>query len=73
MAELLNNLPLSEQLNQALLNRSGITGQALNDVLNYENKHWQALQALVLPVEIIARTYLDAINWAKHLNAQLQD
>jgi EAL and modified HD-GYP domain-containing signal transduction protein len=73
MAELLNNLPLSEDLNQALLNRSGLAGRALNDVLNYENGDWQAIQASALPVEIIARAYLDAINWAKELNVQLQD
>jgi len=66
MAERLNNLPLSEQLNQALLNHSGIAGLALNDVLNYENRHWQALQASALPVDIMAKTSLDAINWVKN-------
>jgi c-di-GMP-related signal transduction protein len=73
MADLLNNLPLTAELNQALLNRSGIAGRALSDVLNYENGNWSALQSSALPIEIIARSYLDAINWAKELNSQLKD
>mgnify|MGYP003384744689 CR=1 FL=1 len=73
MSDLLNNLPLSPELSQALLNHSGIAGRALKDVLNYEKGNWQALSASPLPVEIIARAYLDAINWAKELNTQLSD
>mgnify|MGYP000100179157 CR=1 FL=1 len=41
--------------------------------LNYEKGDWQALTASPLPVEIITRAYLDAINWAKELNSQLVD
>jgi len=73
MADLLNNLPLSPELNQALINHAGIAGRALQDVLNYEKGDWQALAASPLPVEIITRAYLDAINWAKELNSQLVD
>jgi len=73
LATLLDNLPLSPELNQALLNRSGVAGRALQDVLNYEKGDWQALDASPLPVEVICRAYLDAINWAKELNTTLQD
>jgi hypothetical protein len=73
MADLLNNLPLSPELQQALLNHSGIAGRALTDVLNYENGNWPALQTSALPIELISRAYLDAINWAKELNSQLKD
>jgi len=70
---LINNLPLSEELAHALENHSGAAGRALKDVLNYEKGDWAALNASPLPVEIIARAYLDAINWAKELNSQLQN
>jgi len=70
---LVSNLPLSEELVDALQNHSGAAGRALQDVLNYEKGDWVALDASPLPVEIIARAYLDAINWAKELNSELQD
>lgn len=73
LAALLTQLPLSAELVNALQHRSGPAGRALNDVLNYEKGDWVALDASPLPVEVIARTYLDAINWAKELNAQLKD
>lgn len=66
-------LPLSPELNEALLYKSGPTGQALRDVLNYEKGDWLALGDSPLPIEVIARAYLDAIHWAKELNAQLVD
>ena len=73
LASLLNNLPLSPELNQALLNHSGIAGRALHDVLSYEKGDWQTVATSPLPIEIIARAYLDAINWAKELSVQLRD
>jgi len=71
--ELISKLPLSPELINALQHHSGPAGRALNDVLNYEKGDWVALDASPLPVEIIARAYLDAINWAKELNSQLKD
>lgn len=73
ISELVNNLPLSPELSEALVARSGIAGRALNDVLNYERGDWKALDNSALPIEIITRAYLDAINWAKELNSHLQD
>jgi len=73
LPSLISNLPLSPELVNALQNHSGAAGRALQDVLNYEKGDWQALDASPLPVEIIARAYLDAINWAKELNSHLQD
>lgn len=73
LATVLGQLPLSPELNEALLNKLGPAGQALRDVLNYEKGDWLALDASPLPVEIIARSYLDAIHWAKELNTQLVD
>jgi hypothetical protein len=73
LATILTQLPLSAELSSALLNKSGPAGQVLRDVLNYEKGDWQALDASPLPIEIVARSYLDAIRWAKELNAQLID
>ena len=73
LATVLAQLPLSPELSEALLNKSGPAGQTLRDVLNYEKGDWLALHASALPVEVIARSYLDSIHWAKELNSQLVD
>jgi len=73
LASIIERLPLSEELNQALLNRAGATGHALQDVLNYENGDWAAVSQSPIPVEVLVRAYLDAIHWSKELNAQLHD
>jgi c-di-GMP-related signal transduction protein len=73
LATVLGQLPLSRELSEALLYKSGPAGQVLRDVLNYEEGDWLALGASQLPVEVIARSYLDAIHWAKELNTQLID
>ncbi len=73
ISSLVEKLPLSDELKSALLNQSGPAGNALRDVLNYEKGNWLELDASAIPVEILARSYLDAIHWAKELNSQLQD
>ncbi len=71
LVEILDKLPLSSELSDALLNHSGIAGKALNDVLNYEKGNWIAVDHSPVPIETLSQAYLDAINWAKELNSQL--
>lgn len=70
---IISKLPLSPELKEALLNKSGALGQALNDVLSYEKGDWVAISDSPVSTEILTNTYLDAIHWAKELNQQLQD
>lgn len=70
---LIATLPLSPELNEALLNKTGPAGFALRDVLNYEQGDWNALTKSPVPAEILTNIYLDAIHWAKELNTQLHD
>ena len=71
LAEILDKLPLSPELSDALIHHSGIAGQALNDVLNYEKGNWNELNNSPVPTETLSQAYLDAINWAKELNSQV--
>jgi c-di-GMP-related signal transduction protein len=71
--EKLNNDSEVPELKEALLDHSGAVGSALRDVLNYEKGDWTAIETSPIPVEVLARAYLDAIHWAKELNTQLQD
>lgn len=73
LSTLIEKLPLSEEVKLALLEFAGPAGNALRDVLNYEKGDWVKLDASAIPVEVLARCYLDAIHWAKELNNQLQD
>ncbi|OUR64239.1 histidine kinase [Methylophaga sp. 42_25_T18] len=73
LALIIERLPLSDELNQALLNRTGAVGRALQDAINYEKGDWAAVEASPLPIEVLVRAYLDAIHWAKELSSQLHD
>lgn len=73
ISDITENLPLSEELKIALNQQKGPAGFALHDALNYERGEWQLLQHSPIPKEVLVRTYLDSINWAKELNLQLQD
>jgi len=73
LPELLTKLPLSDELKQGLTSHSGIIGRALHDVLSYEKGDWVTVNASPLPIEIIARSYLEAINWAQELNSEILD
>ena len=68
---LIEKLPLSPELKDALLKHEGAAGQALRDTLNYEQGNWEALASSPIPTEIMAHVYLDALYWSKELNAQL--
>ena len=73
LESLIEKLPLSPELKEALLNKSGAAGNALRDVLNYERGDWLAINSSSIPAEVLATLYLDAIHWAKELNTQLKD
>jgi HDOD domain-containing protein len=73
LATITKRLPLSDELNQALLNRTGPAGKALQDVINYEKGDWEAVNSSALPIEVLVRAYLDALHWTNVLNAQLHD
>ncbi|AFI84089.1 histidine kinase [Methylophaga nitratireducenticrescens] len=70
---LLQDLPLSEELHSALLFKEGVTGNALNQVLNYERGNWSAIDYSVAGADTLLAAYLDALYWAKELNLQLND
>lgn len=71
LADLIEKLPLSQELKDALLKHEGPAGLALQDALNYEQGQWDAISASSVPNETLATVYLDAIQWSQALNAQL--
>lgn len=70
---IIEKLPLSPELKIALTEHQGPAGFALQDALHYERGQWNELENSPIPQEVLVKTYLDSINWAKELNIQLQD
>ncbi len=64
LEDLISPLPLSDNIIAALLNREGITGEALNCTLAQETSDWANIRFANLPAETLSEIYLEAICWA---------
>jgi len=73
LADIIEKLPLSPDVKIALTEHQGPAGFALQDALHYERGQWDALENSPIAQQVLVRSYLDSINWAKELNLQLQD
>ncbi|MDI3340578.1 MAG: HDOD domain-containing protein [Sphaerobacter sp.] len=73
MAEILERLPLAEEVSQALLEGTGPLGATLRVVLAYERAEWDAVTLPGVEPYVIAAAYLDAIAWAHELRSALAD
>lgn len=71
MEDLLQSLPLSEELRGALLERTGKMGEALDCVVHYERGDWDAVRFADLPPEEIRASYLEALEWAQVTGREL--
>lgn len=65
----LDQLTLSPELNQALLAGQGPLGEILSAVLHYERGDWQQLATAQQP--LLARAYLNSIQWADQMTSTL--
>ncbi len=62
LPKVLEELPLAEDTNQALMNRSGSMGEVLRDVLDYEKGTQGTLNGA--DFDTYQHAYLDSIKWA---------
>jgi EAL and modified HD-GYP domain-containing signal transduction protein len=65
MGQVLNELPLSEDLVHALLTRQGMLGKVLHEVATYERGAWQPIAFRGVTPEVIQAIYVEAIEWAE--------
>lgn len=65
LPQLLDQLPLTDTVRDALLEMSGPLGHALDLVLSYERGHWEELQDSRVEPEQMSLAYLDAVSWAE--------
>lgn len=71
MSDLLDTLPLSQDVNRALLNREGVMGMALQCVLDYEQGKWNTIKFDDLDNRKIVGSYVHSLDWASELGADL--
>lgn len=68
MENIIDKLPLPEDIMEALMNETGEMGLVLSCVKAYENGEWMELKHLQLEPFTIRNSYLDAIDWANHFS-----
>lgn len=70
MEDVLNALPLSQEINDALLRREGNLGAVLQCVMDYERGNWDAVLHIGLQQGEITQAYLEAITWANQVSKE---
>lgn len=70
MADLLAELPFTEEINNALLNQQGKLGRVLNCVIAYERGDWSKTTEMDIKPERLQNIYLQSIDWSIHFFQQ---
>ncbi len=73
MEEIVQSLPLPDDLQEALTSGTGAMGSVLSCVKAYERGEWLELKQLQLDPSTIRDFYLEAIDWANHFSPIIDD
>jgi c-di-GMP phosphodiesterase len=73
MDEVVNSLPLTPELTDALLTHKGRMGGILNVVIAYEKCDWDEAVQVNLGSATIQKIYLDSIYWAKKFSDEIKN
>ena len=71
MQELVDGLPLSDEVRAALLRREGEAGEILRTALACERADWEAVLGSSSAPSLVQRAYVDALSWAGEIERQL--
>ncbi len=66
--EVVDALPLSRGVVDALVSRAGIKGQVLEAAIAYERAEWDELPSIGVPHAEVSGAYLEAIDWASAMS-----
>ncbi len=72
MVKLVDELPLGEDLTQALLDKDGQLSEALRCVLAYERQQWQVVKFTGLSGQEISNIYLQAVQWGNEAGTTIR-
>jgi EAL and modified HD-GYP domain-containing signal transduction protein len=73
MDKVLDELPLAEEITQALLKREGKLGSLLEIVLHYERGEWQNINTDKFMVDDLSKHYLESLSWTTELVKQFAE
>jgi c-di-GMP phosphodiesterase len=68
LPDILQTLPLADEIVEALLAHAGMLGATLGCVLAYERGDWEAVQNLKCPRDLLVKTYFEALTWATEMH-----
>jgi EAL and modified HD-GYP domain-containing signal transduction protein len=71
MPDIMKNLPLSEDILDALINGTGDMGLVLSCMKAYEEGEWMELKHLQMDPAMIRDYYLEAIDWSNHFSPMI--
>ena len=71
MNEVLESLPLSAEVNQAILIKQGPLGDVLHSVMAYEKGAWDELNRLPITNHQLKSNYLQALQWTREAGKQM--
>src|SRR5438067_11347231 len=71
LPEVLDMLPLAEEIQSALLEHAGSLGAILHSVLAYERGNWAEAMHLGLDQNSLVDAYLHALTWSVETRAAL--
>ncbi|MBD3178130.1 MAG: HDOD domain-containing protein [Candidatus Latescibacteria bacterium] len=69
--EITEELPLSDSVKKALIDREGTVGEVLKGVLAYENGDWEKVEELEMEPAQVSDSYLEALDWTREVNSIL--
>ena len=67
MEQILESLPMSDGINNALLRKEGSIGAVLEAVIAYEESNWQEINLPKISIQQIREAYLKSIAWATEI------
>jgi len=71
--ELLDQLPLAEEITGALTKYSGVLGKLLKMIIAYEQGNWLELEKVAIsPAHSLRTSYLDSLAWSEEITSQIK-
>lgn len=71
MERVLNALPFTDDVRNALLHQQGLLGKALACAIAYERGDWNRVAFANLGADVLSSIYLDSIAWADEISGSL--
>ncbi len=72
LKDAISQLPLSDDISSAILDKKGLGGEALNCVISYENWDISAITFKDIDQSIIGDAYIKSIGWAKDILSNIK-